>query len=1404
MDTDNSNLIKNLNTLLPQHYQPHLSSDIDPESVEKIIKHILAVRSALKTYLPRYLVDMVSTNPVPGIVSGKFFNGTVLFADVSGFTAMSEQLSVLGKEGAEEITWIVNSYFTAMIKISEHYGGDLIKFGGDALLVYFGGETSALQALTAAHEMQIGMVDFRSVNTSQGTFPLRMKIGLATGSIFFASLGDKEKMDYTILGKTLSCMANAEGLASAEQIVACDSTRKLTANAADYADLDDGFGRLLKFKLAARDVQDLVKDFAQLDQQKSLSRETLSDLDQDIAVIRAIKPYLPSELFDRVINNPEGANLYGSHRPVSIIFANYFGIEDLIERLGPEKVDLSTQLLNMHYTAMCAVIDRYGGTVNRVDSYNIGNRILALFGALRAHEDDPQRAVRAAMDMNHAVIEVNQQAAALLVDNSLHDVTSKKEIFQQRIGVNSGFVFAGNTGSDTRREYTVMGDQVNMTARLMSISNSGEVITGVSTARRTAGHFQLHERESVKVKGISAPLRNFQVMDSVHASEHRTMSREDLGIFGRERELAIGSAAINRVCAGHGETLAIVGVSGVGKTRLAEEISSQAIIQGMDVYNGSCLSYGKTMPYHPWADILRIFFQLKPNQPIEEQTRLVESGMLAFNQGQWAPILGSAIGLDIPDNQLTQDLDAKLRRQRLLDLTLLLLTERSRINPLVLVIEDVQWADPASHELLAYLIRNTAELPILTLFTSRLDESITDWISLLSLDKIELDHLTDLETTLVVNDLLGGAALPDPVYKLIFEKSSGNPFFIGEIVRTLVETQTLTLTKMNEWELPTEIGDIELPDSIHGLIISRIDRLIATDRRILQVASIIGRIFAFQVLAGVFPDTDLIKILKDRLQYLEQLGITELDPLDAAFYRFFHLTTRDVVYESLPYARRRKLHCSIGEFIEHQSEDQRTSGINLLAHHYYEGHSWQKAIKYNLAAAEHAQREFANETAILACERTLQAANNLGPEYDTNPTRITVHNVLGDIYCLIGEYPHALVHYQLARNLVEHLPSSDKRGLRLAELSRKTAAVYEGMSEFQQAIEWLAQGLILVEDQAVNIETARNYILHAGITYRMGDLDTAEEWCHKTLTLADQLSERESRQLSAQAYYNLGHISTRRGDMNQAVEHCRQSVTIYQEIDDIVGQARAFNNLAIAYTDQGDYPGAESALQKSLAINKRIGNVQEQGFIANNLGNIYLYRGDYQTALQLYQESNTIWKRIGAELPEAVVTSNIAQVYICEADFKNAKQALTHSENLFSAIGGEDFLPELERRWAEYYLGTRENEKALAKANSSLAVARKNEARLDEGISLRIAGEIHQRRAEYEQAEEAYSASLDLLMELESEYEAARSMLALENLADELGRQFDRERLAGAVATFTKLGAQVELRKASHLIEEQD
>jgi tetratricopeptide (TPR) repeat protein len=372
--------------------------------------------------------------------------------------------------------------------------------------------------------------------------------------------------------------------------------------------------------------------------------------------------------------------------------------------------------------------------------------------------------------------------------------------------------------------------------------------------------------------------------------------------------------------------------------------------------------------------------------------------------------------------------------------------------------------------------------------------------------------------------------------------------------------------------------------------------------------------------------------------------------------------------------------------------------------------------------------------------------------------------MLGEVTTLVGQYDEAFEHFGEARGLVEGKEATPQRLSHLAELSRKTAEVYERRSEFDIAFEWMAKGLAFVGESEPTIEAARIYILQAGVYFRQGKLDEAITRCQKTLDAASQIKTREGQQVEAQAYYNLGHIHTRRGEMDQSIEYCNDSIRIYQEIDDVLGQARAYNNLAIAYTDQGDWENASEALSTSLEINKRIGNIQEQGFIANNLANIHLYRGEWD-----------------------------------QRNLGEAADALNGSQEIFTDLGSEDFLAELERRWGEYYLRLGELDQALQHTNRSLELAAGQEGRQDQGMSLRILGEVHQARGEFEEAEISLEHSLRTLVDLNSEYEAARTMLSLAYLAFDREEMPDKNQLDQAIETLKKLGAKADLERAEDL-----
>ena len=1391
-----------ISAYLPPHLARYLTSGIELVEIMTISKHIRAVRGVLSTYLPRYLVESIHHDPVPGKVNGGFHYGAVLFADVSGFTAMSEKLSVLGKEGAEEVTGIVNDYFTAMLEINNSYGGDLLKFGGDALLIFFEGNLGPHHALAAGRAMMNAMSRFTQVNTSQGVFPLRMKIGMSCGSVFLASLGTPESMDHAVMGRTLFNMAQAENNASPGEIILDDPVREVTNKIARFSPLVEGFWKLEELHSTVEVPKDTHRDPNSGSPDTGFDPEIMvSNLLRDGEIISGLRPFVPEELFARIIDDPQRITVYGSHRPVTITFTNFLGIDEIIETLGPKYEDSITNILNHYFITMSEVITRFGGTVNRLDAYSVGQRILALFGALQAHEDDPQRAVRVALEMNSALQMVNQETKEIL--SAIPEYKEKLDVepLKQRVGVNSGFVFAGNTGSKIRREYTVMGDQVNLTARLMGIAQEGEVLIGESTARQTEEIFNLKEKEAVKVKGKTKPVRSFAVSGIRERSHWKTRLASN-PIVGRDEELSLARETVEEVINGEARVLVISGVSGLGKTRLAEELAWYGDSKGMDLLVGTCLSYGKTMTYHPWAEVLREVFGISitdQSQDTQSRVEALRRGMAAIGEEPWTPVMGTVLGLDIPDNDLTRDLDSKLRRQRVLDLTVKLLKVRAQSKPLLLVVEDAHWADPASMDLIDYVARNIYGHPILLMLPHRPDIDLPDWTTYSHSVDLELADLSDEYCKQIIHDMLGGLQLPEAIYHIVLSRACGNPFFVGEVVRALIDAGALKKDESGAFHVVHDMSGMELPDTIHGVIISRIDRLIASDRRILQVASVIGRVFAYLTLDGVYPYENIETTLHERLNYLNELGLTEVQVIETELYRFIHLTTREVVYEGLPFEHRRSLHREIGGYIEDQSVESLGEQTSLLAYHYYEGQAWKKAMEYNLSAAQNAQREFANETAILSGKRALEAATNLEPEVDTSQSRIAAHETLGEVMTLVGQYDEALQQYELARGLVEVEQHTPERLTHLAELARKTAEVFERRSEYEVSFDWLDKGLSYIDISEPTIEASRIHILRAGVYYRQGNLDKAINWCQETLSTATKIKSREGQREVARAYYLLGLIYSGRGDYTQAVKYCKESVDLYIKIEDIVGQARAYNNLAIAFSDMGDWSQASQAYQQSLEINQQIGNIQEEGFVANNLAQIYLDRGELDEALKLYQESDAIWVQLDAAFFEGITSSNIGQVYIYQAEFDKALDRLAHSENLFTQVGSEGFLPELERRWGEYYLRTGELDQALAHTQRSIKLAEEQEARLELGMSYRILGNVHFNRAEFEEADAALRKSLEILQDLESEYEAAKTIFLLLTLQLDQDQEVDQAKLRYATDIFEKLGALADLEKARGL-----
>ncbi|MEE8389299.1 MAG: adenylate/guanylate cyclase domain-containing protein, partial [Anaerolineae bacterium] len=330
------------------------------------VQHLATLLRTVSTYLPRQVVVPLLANPEPGKVEGGFTYGTVMFADVSGFTAMSEKLSQLGKEGAEEVTRIINLLFTALLEVADQYGGDLLKFGGDALLVFFGGESHALRACLAALRMQDTMSHFSETPTAQGVFQLRMSVGLGTGRLFMASIGSKESMEFAVMGRAMGHMAQAEAQASAGEIFIDTETYHAIADQATTETTTDGFYQLFSLREDSPDMSSVPKDPLDTLSPPPQGKDVLPWIVDTVRRIRALDLFLPPGLMDKIKLEPERIAIGGEYRPVTVFFANFYGINEIIEELGQahsaEHAGAEiTAILNAHFTTMRGIIAKYGG-----------------------------------------------------------------------------------------------------------------------------------------------------------------------------------------------------------------------------------------------------------------------------------------------------------------------------------------------------------------------------------------------------------------------------------------------------------------------------------------------------------------------------------------------------------------------------------------------------------------------------------------------------------------------------------------------------------------------------------------------------------------------------------------------------------------------------------------------------------------------------------------------------------------------------------------------------------------------------------------------------------------------------------------------------------------------------------
>ena len=1322
--------------------------------------------------------------------------GAALFADISGFTPLTEALvQEFGpRRGADELTRQLNLVYDALITQVHSFRGSVITFSGDAITCWFDLD-DGLKATACALAMQQAMLQFDRVETPSGlVVSLSMKAAVATGPVRRFLVGDPAIQLLDVLaGATLDRMAEGEHLAQRGEVVLAPSAVAQLGGRAlirEWRENDDGD----RFGVISGLLAEVPPD----------PWPELSDEEMVKVTEEKQRAWLLPPVYERLMTS--SGRFLADLRLGVALFLRFSGPDYDRDPEAGEKLDRYLRWVQ-------SVLARYEGYMFQLTLGDKGCYLYGAFGAPLAHDDDPARAAAAAIELHAPPVEGCCEGGV-------------------QIGISQGRLRAGAYGGTMRRTYGVLGDEVNIAARLMGIAEPGQTLVSDHVARAIAESCQLEAVGRVQVKGKQEP-----IPVSVLLGRRLSTALSPMGTFrnplvGREGELEQMMQCLEQAVDGQGQILRLEGEAGLGKSHLAAEFVTRAADRGFRVAAGICQSTGQAVPYYPWRQAFRGLLGLsdEPAGSEEqiawagEQIARVEAWVEKTNR-EWFPrlaLLGDLLGLPIPDTATTAAFDPQVRQQALIALVVEIVQAWSGTRPLLLLLEDMRWADDASLELALALGRNIDRSAVLLVIVHR--PAIREDLALLpGFQALAYHHHLDLSELSPegVAALIGDRLQGEPsrlALSLIQAQAQGNPFFTEELVDTLRESGTLYPNAEGRWVLTDDVFealreancltcsddqdewtlsadahlaavDLGIPESIDGVVLSRLDRLPETHKLSLKVASVIGRVFEFDLLARSHPVHPSGENLHDQVKEMEARDFTRLElPTPQLVYMFKHNITQEVVYGTLLDDQQRELHRAIAESLEALLPE----AVERLGHHYYEGQVWPKALTYNLEIADRAQRGFANDIAVSTYQKALLAAKKT--DEDTRDRQLLAHEALGEVLTRIGDYEQALKHYASARELVPEFNSKH-----MASVCRKTAEVYERRSEYDAALEWLEKGLGGLDAEGPTIEAARIYVLRAGIHIRQGDYERAIEWCQESLERAQEIETREGQQVLAQADYLMGFAYLRRGDAHRAVQSCQKSIDGYQQIDDIFGQSKAYNNLASAYKSLGEWDEASDAYEESLAINREIGDVQQQGFVTNNLGNVYLLRGEWEQAADHFEQSSSIWRQLGAQLFEGVTLSNLAQVHIYEGVWQEAFTCLTSSERIFQETGSDHFVPELERRWGEYYLRTGDLDSALGHLYHSIEMAMAQEARAEEGMSLRVLGDVHREYGNHALAQATLRQGLSLLEGLNSEYEVAKTRLSLARVeadADPAGAQM---LLKQAAQTFERLGAKADLMESQLL-----
>lgn len=1199
---------------------------------------------ALRSYVPwlvaRHFIDRPGRLNEPII---EYFDATILFADISGFSKLARHLSSEENlAGPERLTSMLNRYFGALIDIIWENGGDVVKFAGDGLYAVWPAVDSSQDLATLAQSaLQAALRTQRQLHNYEiePGYHLSLRIGLSAGNVGAATVGGVlKRWEFLLAGSPLARVNMASEIAERGEVVVDHEVRQLLPDIVDAHSTSEPNYWLVK-SLQATIVPHPIPPL-------NLAEEAVVGLGGFIA--GAITSRLNANQIDWLAEN----------RRVSVMFVNIRG-------LTQNQADVVDKMQSI-MRAMQLTLYRHEGSVRQFIIDDKGTVFIAAFGVPPlTHEDDPIRCI-------HAAVALKQQLNELGYTSS--------------IGIATGNAFCGPVGNSLRREYAMVGDVVVLSARLMGQASDDQILTDSATATAARTHVRLREAPARRLKGYDEPISVFV------PQEQTLLEASKRPIIGRAHIVQKLTQSLDALEKGQGHALIIEGGAGVGKTRFVRELKSYSLARRVRAMVGRADFVDRTTPYHAWRDVLSAMFEVNDFAKTRSRSLTIMAKLAVDPElSQLAPLLNTVLPLDIQETETTQGMSSETRAENTRYLLLKLLELDMSKKPTVIVIEDAHWMDSASWALALAAVRSIDNL-LLVVVMRPMDVIPAELIELSTIadtKRIQMVPLSLEETAELIGQTLGAVTVEDRVSRLVHEKSNGNPLFIEQLVFALNDAGYIAADD-GECHLKQGISGLdtlEVPDTLTDVITSRVDRLPPQLQLTLKVASVIGENFMKRTLIEIYP----LEQYRDAIQgYLDELAKLELitKVSDEPAYAFQQSITRDVAYNLMLFSQRKELHEATARWYERNYIYDLSPFFGLLAYHWQEAGDKRKPIEYLEKAAQKASRNGAYREVIDFLARAEEQSTSIG-----ETRKIRWASMLGEAYWGVGDLHGSRTSAEQVLNAFDHAVPKRNRHLIFGiaiEVLRQIAHRLLPQRFLGRKQDQL--------DDAIHVVRAYNRLQE--IYYFSNNPLPTFYSGFKTLNLAENIGEQYSELAGIYANSTIGMGIIRLRRLARLYE--RLALKLAETSPNQRIQALVANRIAIYKSGIGQWDSAQVFFEQALVLYRALEDKRGLGETLTATAYATWFYGDFEKVNILYAELEETASTSNNREHKAWALSGKGILQIAFGNPKTALDSTLAAQQLLEDIDDRvSYLHNLGMLAAIYYtLG--DYEKALQHANRAL------------------------------------------------------------------------------------------------------